>query len=242
VRTRLVDSGLRSARALGALAGLALLLPASAAAKAHHWRFSEFFSNADGSVQFVELVECCGSGEETNISGWELRSNANTWIFPHDLSGDTTHQHLLVATQSFAELPGAPTPDFIIPPQFFDPASDQLTYRVHDTVVVTAMPVDGLHSVDRDGNVRVNDPTNLAGETGTIGLATPTAPALEPASLGVLVLALAWLGSRLAFRRGRRAASAGQATNSVRRSSSGSIFSRSTGGSPNTTRSAPASR
>ncbi len=181
----------------------AALAPTGAAAKSHLWRFTEFFSNADGSVQFVEMVECCGSSEETQFKGFPLTSNANTYVFPNNLVGDTAHRWVLIATQAFAELPGAPTPDFIVPEEFFDPAGDVLTYRTHDQVVIpaNAMPVDGVHSVDRSMIVQVNDPINFAGETGSVDAGVGV-PGLGAAALALLAAGLAAAGvARL--RRGR---------------------------------------
>lgn len=178
------------------VAGLCWLIPAAAAAKAHLWRFEEFFSNADGSVQFIEMRECCGSSEETRLRTWDVRSTQNTYLFPGNLTGDTANRYLLLATQSFADLPGAPAPDFIIPPQFFDPQGDTLTYRQADAVTIPAgaMPVDGVASVGRDMTVHVNDPTNFAGVTGSV-VAAPSVPSLLPAAVAGLLAALAGLGA-----------------------------------------------
>jgi hypothetical protein len=201
----LLSRGVRGLAISLGVAVLGALLPTAALAKAHLWRFSEFFSNSDGSVQFIEMQECCGSSVEVNLRTWDLHSNANTYIFPNGLTGDTAYQHLLLATQSFADLPGAPTPDFIIPPQFFDPAGDTLTYRTVDTVTIPAhtMPVNGTDSIDRSLAVHTNDPTNFAGITGSV-VAPFSVPMLWPPALVVLALALTvagWVSSRRSVRR-----------------------------------------
>ncbi len=177
-------------------------MPAPALAKAHLWRFDEIFSNADGSIQFIELVECCGSSEETNMDTVSMYSNANTYDFPNDLVGDTAFKWVLIATQSFADLPGAPTPDYIMPPHFFDPNGDTLVYRTIDTVVIPAgaLPTDGVHSIDRDLNVQTNNPQNFAGDVGSV-IAYAQVPGLSPAWLGGLCAALAALGGFVATRR-----------------------------------------
>jgi len=161
---------------------MALLGVAPAAhAKNHLWRFTEFFSNADGTIQFVEMRECCGSDVEVQMGSTYIRSNANTYDFPNNLVGLTAHRWALIATQGFADLPGAPTPDYIMPDGFFDPAGDTLRYRgVTDLVTLApgALPTDGVHSIERDLDTQaltviVNSPTNFAGVTGSVGLPTP---------------------------------------------------------------------
>ena len=64
--------------------------------------------------------------------------NAHTYPFPNNLVGPTAHRWILIATQSFAALPGAPTPDYIIPEHFFDPTGDTLRYRFGTDIVMLA--------------------------------------------------------------------------------------------------------
>ena len=67
------------------------------------------------------------------INKW-VRSfdTSNQYTFTENLcAGCTANQHMLLATQSFADLPGAPTPDHIFDPKdvpFFDNTGDQLKY------------------------------------------------------------------------------------------------------------------
>jgi hypothetical protein len=188
-----------------ALLGVALgLLPASPAyAKNHLWRFTEVFSNAAGTIQFIEMQECCGADEETQMSATSITSNTATYNFPNDLSGPTGHRWLLVATQGFANLPGAPTPDYIMPNGFFNPAGDALRYRgVTDMIQFAAgqLPTDGINSIQRDlqtglTTVGVNTPIDFAGKTGTVNAATTTAaPAAAPLVLSTIALALLGIG------------------------------------------------
>src|SRR5215471_10323272 len=103
-----------------ALLGVALgLLPASPAhAKNHLWRFTEVFSNASGTIQFIEMQECCGADEETQMGSTSITSNAATYNFPNNLSGPTGHRWIVIATQGFAQTPGAFPPDYIMPDGF----------------------------------------------------------------------------------------------------------------------------
>ena len=176
-------------------AALSALAPSGAQAKSHLWKFTEIFSNADGSVQFVEMqvTDPAGTGEWV-IQGMELRSDANSYIFPNNLPQENTFERwLLIATPAFASLAGAPTPDFTIPAGFFDPTGDTLLYRNGlDGIVVPpgAMPTDGVHSLARDLSTPVNSPTNFAGVTGSVTVPSDAIPLLPPwgAALGLLLL------------------------------------------------------
>ena len=167
------------------LACLVLLaLPQPAGAKSHLWKFTEVFSNADGSVQFIEMFvfDPAGTGEWV-IQGQRLASDANVFIFPNNLPMENTFERwLLIATPAFAALPDAPTPDFIIPPQFFDPAEDELRYRTALDILPLppgAVPLDGIQSYRRNGTTAVNSPINFAGETTTLDLTRPCANAAD---------------------------------------------------------------
>lgn len=176
-----------------ALGSLLFLVPGSVLAKSHLWRFSEAFSDPTGKYQYVEMVECCGSQVETQFAGFKLFSNAHQFTFPSNLSGDTAHLWVLIATADFAALPGAPTPDYIIPRGFFDPDGDTLIFRTVDswTLAPGALPQDGVHSLQRDGSVTVNEPQNFpdGGAAGSVVAPLPI-PALSPAWLGVGVALL----------------------------------------------------
>jgi serralysin len=149
--------------------------PADAAS--HQWRFHEIFSNADGSVQFIEMQECCGFTAEVNLGGkWILAVDAShQYDFPENLTGNTANKYLLLATQAFADLPGAPTPDQIIPQNFLPLGGDTLEYWLYSAATWTygGLPTDGTTSLDRDGSTDVNSPTNYAGETGSIDASVP---------------------------------------------------------------------
>ena len=119
---------------LVALAAISLVLISNSAQAAFHlWSFSEFFSNADGSVQFIEMV-AAGSGE-TVANGAQIRTTSgNTFSFPGNLTGNTLNKRLLIATSGFASIPGAVTPDFTLPVhQLLQPG------RRHDPAVQPAI-------------------------------------------------------------------------------------------------------
>jgi hypothetical protein len=176
------------------------LLPASPAhAKNHLWRFTEVFSNPAGTIQFIEMQECCGADEETQMGSTSITSNAATYNFPNNLSGPTGHRWIVIATQGFAQLPGAPAPDYIMPARFFDPVADTLRYRGATDMIQFAagdLPTNGIDSLQRDlqtgtTTVAVNTPINFAGQSGTINVAPATAvPAAAPLVLIPTAIAL----------------------------------------------------
>lgn len=156
------------------------LFNSSALAGSHLWRFNEIFSNADGTIQFVELKESMGANNETFIGNKDITSAAtgHSFIFPSNLpcSNCTANKHLLLATQSFADLPGAPTPDFIIPEgilPLFATDSDTLTYWTYTlaTWSYEGVPTDGINSLNHgesSDTIAVNSPTNFNDESGSV--------------------------------------------------------------------------
>jgi hypothetical protein len=165
-----------------------------AGAASHQWRFNELFSNADGTIQFIEMQECCGFTMETSLSSkWIFAIHANhKYTFRSNLTGNTANKYLLLATQGFADTPGAPAPDFIIPSGFLPLDGDTLEYSpYYDTATriygvlpqdgISALEVgpgvDGISQTDDDVYMTdVNSPTNYAGESGSIDLTVPVKP------------------------------------------------------------------
>ena len=95
---------IRKGLAVAAIAAT-LGLATSAPAGSHGWRFNEIFSNADGTIQFIELKECCGSTAEWGLNNKWVRSGdlANQFNFPANISGNTANRHLLLATAGRCE-------------------------------------------------------------------------------------------------------------------------------------------
>jgi hypothetical protein len=162
-----------------ALLGLLMLLFGSVPAFSgvHLWRVKEVFSNADGTIQFIEIAVCCGSTGEIFIGTHPVTSNTHTFPFPSDLTGSTLNKHILLATSGFAALPGAPTPDHIIPNNFFSTTADTIAFDVYDTLVFSAgqLPTNGITSLNRDPDDPThtifpasNSPRNFAGQQGSV--------------------------------------------------------------------------
>lgn len=168
---------------LGIAAAISFL-NAPAHASFHLWKFSEVFSNADGSVQFIEMLDP-SNGEEL-VGGIQLKSNTHTLSVPANLPSDITANHrMLFATSGFGALPGGVTPDYIIPANFFSPAGDTLLWAGGlDSKTFAAIPSNGLNSlILPGGTTAVNSPTNFAGQAGSVNLAVP-----EP-TVGVMLMA-----------------------------------------------------
>lgn len=154
----------------------------------HLWQIDQVFSSADGKVQFIELHD--PSNGEDLLSGHFIKSNEHTFTFPSNLSTDaTSNKHFLIGTTSYAALPGAAAPDYVVPDNFFNPAGDAFDYADVDTFSFTAgqLPTDGVKSLFRDVSsgavsTATNSETNLAGQTAsvTVSSAPPVQVNLAP--------------------------------------------------------------
>jgi hypothetical protein len=156
----------------------------------HTWDVWEVFSNADGTVQFIELRETNGGTTEFGVNGNIVRvlPSNHTFTIPNPaLTGSTANKSFLMATAAFAALPGAPTPDRTLPANFIAQLTDtQAAFEPHDTATwaAGAIPTNGISSLSRTvaGSVLVsgvNSPTNYAGVSGTVdasGGGGPTLP------------------------------------------------------------------
>lgn len=157
----------RRASFVGAILFLTLL--SQAFGLNHLWEITEIYSNDDGTIQFIELFTAF-TGEGVLFSK-TFTTNGNTYVYPNNLIGETASTNFLMATSGFAALPGAPTPDYTIPDNFFDRDGDTLTFVPgNDIVSFTSgqLPVDGINSIDDLLVVGVNSPTNFAGVTGSV--------------------------------------------------------------------------
>lgn len=137
----------------------------------HLYRINELYSNADGSIQYMEMVVGDADGEGF-WQGQPLTVSqggaVHRYLFPSDLPGFTTaNTTVLIATQGFADL-GLVTPDFVVPAGFLFVDAGVVDFAGVDSLPYAALPTDGLHSVDRFGTVDVNSPRNFAGDTATI--------------------------------------------------------------------------
>jgi hypothetical protein len=191
-------------------AGIGLLLCSTAQAGSHLWRFNEFYTSTDRSVQFIEMQEIGGSDNETAIGNHWYETNSynsdHSDLLDTDLPFGTANRQFLVGTESYAALSGVPAPDYIVPDGIIDPAGDTVVWWFYQTIEIPpgVMPDDGVHSITvadplvPSYTVGVNSPTNFAGETGTIqGPPPPPPPVPALRWPGTVALAISLLMAAL---------------------------------------------
>ena len=150
------------------LVALLFLLAPAAHASFHLWRMTEIYSNADGTIQFLELgVDSDGEQFLTNHAlANSVGGVTSTFTFPSDLAPGTGGKRMLIATPGFVAL-NLVTPDYVVPNGFFSAAGGSVNFADVDTWVYPAMP-GGALSLSRNGPNATNSPQNYAGQTGTI--------------------------------------------------------------------------
>jgi hypothetical protein len=192
------------------LSGAPRLEPPTAPVNSHLWVVNELFSSADGTVQFIEMRECCGSTFENSLANKKIFSDAtgHQYTFPANVPGNTAHRSLLLATASFAVLPGAPTPDFVIPENFFSTTADTIRWHIYPdaTLSFTAgqLPLDGLRSFNRGTGTQINSPQNYAGQSGSVNVAAPV-PGMPVGWVVALVAVVGLAGLAMLLPRAPRA-------------------------------------
>ena len=157
---------------------MVFFIPGLLYAGGHTWRVNEVFSNADGTIQFVELKECCGLPNEVNTNGKRVQSTAtgSQFTLPQNQTpGTTANLHILLGTAAFAATPGAPTPDYILNDNFIGLSGDTINLFPNGAADITFglgdLPTDGVNSLHDAGagfSVLPNSPTNQAGISGSI--------------------------------------------------------------------------
>ena len=159
----------------------------SANASFHLWRISEIYSNADGSVQFVEFT-ALAAGQQFlmghTITSSQPGAPSKTFTFPNNLPGDTAmttggggyygmdmytdYKSFLVGTQGFAAL-NLVTPDYVVPNGFLFTRNGTLVFGDgYDTVSYASLPTTGGLSLGANGGTAMNSPTNFAGASATL--------------------------------------------------------------------------
>jgi len=120
---------------------------------AHLWDIQEVYTNADGTVQFVEFFTT-GTAEfflsSTQLQFQISGTVVNTFNFPNDLSGPTTANHTFLAgTSNFAALYGI-TPDYIIPANFLNGGANRTLEfgPFFDEISLVGLPTNGVMSLN----------------------------------------------------------------------------------------------
>ena len=170
----------------------------SAEASFHLFDIQEVYSNADGSVLFVELFTA-SSGQQF-LGGhsftFEVGGTIQQTLSLSNLTSDTTNKTFLIGTSNLTTLYGI-TPDFVIPANFFVAgANNALNFGPgQDQVNLTLLPTDGVMSlnglINNTGSssaaTSINSqatPKNFAGQTVTIP--EPSGNLLILTSIGLL--------------------------------------------------------
>jgi hypothetical protein len=147
----------------------AMLFAPIVEASFHLWQLNEIYSNASGTVQYIELTT--PSGGQQFLMGHAITAtqgaNTHTYNFQTDLPGDTANRKFLIATQGFANL-GIVTPDYVVPNGFLFLGNGSVNYAGVDSISYSALPTDGVHGLNHAGASVVNAPINFAGASGTV--------------------------------------------------------------------------
>ena len=146
----------------------------------HFWDINEVYSNADGSVQFVEMFTTFNN--QQFLTNHRLKSTgAADFVFSPNSSSPTANHHLLIATGPI----GGVNPDYTLSPNFLTSGiSNTLSFTnpsgtsTWDSIDLDTLPTDGVMSLDAifnngntPGSSAINaqaTPMNYAGDTVTI--------------------------------------------------------------------------
>jgi hypothetical protein len=160
--------------ALGAALAATHLCISTATAGGHTWRINEIFSSADGSVQFIELIETCGTSGEIGMT--QVTASGGTIDIANIPSGSSANKRILLGTSNLQSF-GGPAPDYIIPANFISLTGGTVVYQTYHTncsFPSGSIPTNGTSSLNRTpacggsgcpGTVAVNSPTNFAGQS-----------------------------------------------------------------------------
>jgi len=174
----------------------------------HTWQINEIFSDSTGTYQFIELQERAGSNNQQRLSSSIAFSNhtldtatSTPFTFTSDLPSTlTANKFFLVATSGFSSLPGAVTPDYIMPNNFFSISGDTITFAgTVDSFAYTGaqIPSDGVNSLLDTYATGVNSPRNFAGQQGSVTI--PPVP--EPSTFCMVAIGSIALLFQVARRR-----------------------------------------
>ncbi|MDG2336303.1 MAG: hypothetical protein P8Q97_19035 [Myxococcota bacterium] len=184
---------------------LTLFWSVGASGGIHTWDIVEVYSNADGTIQYIELLDVGTGGGEINIGNATISSSAQSHSIANGpVTAPTNGKFYLIATPDFAALPGAPTPDEILPPTavpFFDISGDTVSVGL-DNLTFGSVPTNGTDALTRAGSVVANSPTNYAGATGSV--TAPGPPGVPFSSLPALILMLLAIASTAWMAAGRK--------------------------------------
>ena len=179
-----------------AVTSLVFLLGSCLVAQAtfHLWQIDEVYSNNSGTVQFIELTT--NASGQNFVSGHNVTTTSDSFIFGSNLSGNTANTFLLLATPGYFALHGVPVADYNLGANnFFNIAGDTINFAGVNTFTFTngQLPHDGIHSLNRAFNttaitIGVNSPHNFTGSSGSISIPEPATVVLAAAAFGVALV------------------------------------------------------
>ena len=161
-----------------------------ASANFHTWEIAELYSNADGTIQFVQLRETLGAAGEHLLAGRALTVTraggvAKSYVFPNDLpSPNTANRYVLIATQGYVDAGAtygefrSAMPDYVMPNQFLPTDGGTINYAGVDSVSFGPLPVDGslaLYTPVSGSYLDVNVARSFAGGVATLPTLAVTA-------------------------------------------------------------------
>jgi len=179
------------ARLFFALFFAVVLVPSVAPAAFHLWTIRELYTNASGSVQFIELFTGSSGQQFTNSQVIQVTEQAtgmtHTFMFPSDTPNPTDNHAILIATSNLQSL-GGPAPDFpTLQAGFLFSGASTIEFLGTNQGAISypGLPTDGTHSLGIPGNTtQVNSPQNYAGTVGSV----PEPVTWSLLSLGGLVI------------------------------------------------------
>jgi len=191
-----------------------LALPLAANAGHHRWIISEVFSNADGTIQFVELKGTANNEQAIISFGVETFGSTATGSVSLNgpaISSATLDVYYLIGTAGYAALAtaqGAPAPDAVaaLPNNFLETSTaDTVRYAglagTDLSYVAGGLPTNGIDSLDTESAGTVNTPQNASGASGSINASSGgPGPALPRFGL-ILMVGLVVIGTSVMLRR-----------------------------------------
>ncbi|MBS0659062.1 MAG: PEP-CTERM sorting domain-containing protein [Verrucomicrobia bacterium] len=152
-------------------AGLASVLCAGSASAAFHlWNIRELYTNASGTLQYIEFFTTFGS--QQFVSGQQISITngvtTNSFTIPSNLPGDSANHAFIIGTAGL-QAAGGPIPDFIIPNNFLFAGGGTITFFGSNGGSYSALPTNGTQSYSYpSGTVGTNSPQNFAGAVGVV--------------------------------------------------------------------------
>src|SRR5262245_34032780 len=125
----------------------------------HLWHVREVFSNADGSVQFVEMFDSFSPEQFVQFATLTANSDGNIKTFQFPTNSSAPPGAMLISTSGFGSLQGGVTPDFTFSQSsmpftgpFFNPNAANITITFSgsgDSISFSgaSLPKDGIHSL-----------------------------------------------------------------------------------------------